>query len=978
MPPKTNATPTDSSPSPVLLLIDGHSLAFRSYFAFAKGRDGGLRTSKGTPTNICFGFLKSLLQVMQAEQPTFLAVAFDLGDPTFRHQADATYKAGRPEAPEDFAPDFKNLQQLLHALNLPLMTAASYEADDILATLAKQGSEAGYRVKIATGDRDLFQLVDDDKQVSVLYFDNSAIKGSSSAGVVEFNAEAVEKKLGVKPPQVVDYKALCGDKSDNIPGVRGIGEKTAVKLLGEYTTLEGIYQNLDRIKGANQKKLDTGKEDAEHSRYLAQLKFDVPLEASLDSFTLRGFDAEAVKPLLEELELKQFLKRIDKIYEQFKGQSESTEEEKEDKFNSKFPEDESLWFFSAEETERAQQQSQTLIKPQIIDTPEKLQGLIQELQSHKDIKTPVAWDTETTSLDPLDAELVGLGCCWGNQVTDVAYIPTGHTSGTQLDKPQVLEALRFILESSDYPKTFQNAKFDRLVLLNQDIELKGAVFDTMLASYILHPEQSHNLGDLSLRYLSGIESKSYKDLDIPKGKTIADLEIAKVADYCGMDAYATFCLVPKLQAELNEVPALEKLLLDVEQPLESVLAQMENCGIRIDIAYLNELSQQLNKDLDKIEENAYKEAGEEFNLGSPKQLSELLFEKLNLNKKKSRKIKTGYSTDHATLEKLKGDHPVIDRILEHRTLSKLKSTYVDALPALARPDTQRVHTDFNQTVTSTGRLSSSNPNLQNIPVRSEFSRRIRKAFLPKSGWLLVSADYSQIELRILAHLSQEPILIEAYRNSQDVHTVTAQLLFDKERVTPDERRLGKTINFGVIYGMGAQRFARETGISAAEGKMFIDKYRERYAKVFEYLEGMKKAAIARGYVTTILDRRRYFNFASESLRKQLGTRPEAIDLEKFKNIGQGDSQLLRAAANAPIQGSSADIIKVAMVKLNPILQNYRSRLLLQVHDELVLEVPPAEWEELEPIIKSTMENAIGLSVPLVVEVRTGGNWMEAK
>lgn len=979
-----------SMPLPVLLLIDGHSLAFRSYFAFAKGRDGGLRTSAGIPTNISFGFLKSLLQVMQAEQPQLLAVAFDLGEPTFRHEADAAYKADRPEAPDDFVPDLENLQQLLLALNLPLITAAGYEADDILATLAKRGSEAGYQVKIATGDRDLFQLVDDLEQISVLYFDNSAIKGSSSIGIVEFHAETVEKKLGVKPSQVVDYKALCGDKSDNIPGVRGIGEKTAVKLLAEYGTLKEIYQNLDRIKGANQKKLDAGKQDAENSRYLAQLKFDVPIDLPLTAFRLQGFDSAAVKPLLEKLELKKFLQQIDKIQQQFGGQVESeveplgevvvdaTASESQDDLVPDFPEDESLWFFSAEDTRRAKKEEKALIDPQIIDTPEKLDKLVKQLQQHKNSENPVAWDTETTSLETLDAELVGLGCCWGSQVTDVAYIPVGHTLGHQLSKQQVLEALRPILESPNYPKALQNAKFDRLVLLTQGIQLAGVVFDTMLASYVLNPDRSHNLGDLSLRYLSGIESKSYKDLDIPKGKTIADLSIQAVADYCGMDAYATYCLVPELQAELVEIPELKQLLLEVEQPLEPILAQMECQGIRIDIPYLQKLSQQLDRDLNKIEQKAYEEAGEEFNLGSPKQLSELLFEKLNLNKRKSRKIKTGYSTDHATLEKLQGDHPVIDRILEYRTLSKLKSTYVDALPALARPDTQRVHTDFNQTVTSTGRLSSSNPNLQNIPIRSEFSRQIRKAFLPEPNWLLVSADYSQIELRILAHLSQEPVLVEAYRNRQDVHTVTAQLLFDKEQVTPDERRLGKTINFGVIYGMGAQRFAREAGVSSAEGKTFIDRYRARYAKVFEYLEGMKKAAIAQGYVTTILERRRYFNFASPSLQQLRGSHPNTIDLDRFTNIGQGDAQLLRAAANAPIQGSSADIIKVAMIELHPILQNYRARLLLQVHDELVFEVPPEEWKELEPKIKAIMEEAIELTVPLLVEVRAGENWMEAK
>jgi DNA polymerase-1 len=445
-----------------------------------------------------------------------------------------------------------------------------------------------------------------------------------------------------------------------------------------------------------------------------------------------------------------------------------------------------------------------------------------------------------------------------------------------------------------------------------------------------------------------------------------------------MDVYATYHLVPKLTAELEQYPALKKLLLEIEQPLEPVLATMEKRGIRINIKYLNDLSQELEQELERIEKGAYQDAGSEFNLGSPKQLSELFFEKLNLNKKKSRKTKTGYSTDHATLEKLQGDHPVIDKILEYRTLSKLKSTYVDALPALAKEQSRRIHTDFNQAVTTTGRLSSSNPNLQNIPIRSAFSRQIRKAFLPKNGWLLASADYSQIELRILAHLSQEPVLVEAYRNNQDVHRVTAQLLFEKEAVPDAERRMGKTINFGVIYGMGAQRFAREAGVSAAEGKEFIDKYRSRYARVFDYLERMKKEAIAQGYVTTICDRRRYFNFASPALTQLRGSNPEDINLEDLNNINRGDAQLLRAAANAPIQGSSADIIKIAMVKLHDILQNYEARLLLQVHDELVLEVPPDEWEELEPKLHDTMTHAVELSVPLKVEARTGKNWMEAK
>ncbi|HEY9751409.1 MAG TPA: DNA polymerase I, partial [Coleofasciculaceae cyanobacterium] len=560
---------------------------------------------------------------------------------------------------------------------------------------------------------------------------------------------------------------------------------------------------------------------------------------------------------------------------------------------------------------------------------------------------------------------------------DMAYIPIGHTRGTCLEQALVLERLRPILEDARYPKALQNTKYDRLVLRCQGVELVGVVFDTMLASYVLNPERSHNLSDLSLAFL-GIQAQSYTDL-VPKGKTIAEIAIPVVANYCGMDAYTTCLLVKQLRAELEPTPALLSLLLNVEQPLEPVLADMEFTGIRIDQAYLKQFSQSLEQDLAQIEEQAYEAAGETFNLGSPKQLSELLFERLDLDRRKSRKTKSGgYSTDAATLEKLQGDHPVIDAILEYRTLAKLKSTYVDALPALVRQDTGRVHTDFNQAITATGRLSSSDPNLQNIPIRTAFSRQIRKAFIPESGWVIVAADYSQIELRILAHLSQEPTLVETYRQNGDVHSLTARLLLDKSDISQEERRLAKIINFGVIYGMGAQRFAREAGVSASEGKEFIDRFYQRYPKVFEYLQQMQRDAIAQGYVETILGRRRYFNFSSDSLRRLRGSNPNQIDLSKIRVRDQYDAQLLRAAANAPIQGSSADIIKIAMVKLHQQLQAYQARLLLQVHDELVFELPPDEWETLQSEITGTMESAQPLSVPLKVEIHAGQNWMDAK
>ena len=969
---------------------------------------------------------------MAAYDPQYMAIAFDLATPTFRHEADETYKAGRPETPEDFKPDLKNLQELLTYLNLPAITAPGYEADDVLGTLTKKASAAGYRVKILTGDRDLFQLVDTAKQISVLYLSTDELRRSGKGKSQEYGPEAVKEKLGIIPEQVIDYKALCGDKSDNIPGVKGIGDKTALQLLEAYNSLDGIYAAIDEIKGATKKKLEEGKEAAYHSQRMATIIQDVPLEINLEDCQLIGFDEAALIPMLEKLEFKTFLTKVKQIQKRFGGVEEKEEQEEESSFQgsarervsrgsassenavenlprkaveeplegAKEPleqvgqdahstinssEDEASAFFTFAETQAAQQANQLPIKPRIIQTIEQLNELVELLQTCTDKASPVAWDTETTALEPRDAELVGIGCCWGIGEQDLAYIPTGHKTGKNLDKATVLNALRTILESENYPKALQNAKFDRSILRCQGIKLAGVVFDTMLASYVLNPETSHSLSELSRKYL-GIVAKSYKEL-VAKNKTIADISIPEVAKYCGMDVHTTFALVEKLKAELDQADeasfpgkTLHELLLKVEQPLEPILAEMEYCGIRIDSAYLNTLSQELETKLAELEENTYEAAGRKFNLGSPKQLSEILLEKIpDEFQKKSRKTKTGYSTDAAVLDKLQGDHPIVDDLLEHRTLSKLKSTYVDALPQLVRADTGRVHTDFNQAATGTGRLSSSNPNLQNIPIRTEFSRQIRKAFLPQAGWLMVSADYSQIELRILAHLSQEPVLIEAYQNNRDVHTLTAQLLFEKEEVTADERRFGKTINFGVVYGMGAIKFGRSMGKTSKDGKEFIAKFNQRYSKVFEFLENVKKEAIALGYVTTILGRRRYLTFDKNgSLQRLKGKNPQDIHSEQLARLSRDDAQSLRAAANAPIQGSSADIIKLAMIEVQKILQNYQARLLLQVHDELIFEVPPDEWEELQPKIRTAMENALPLSVPLTVDIHAGQNWMETK
>lgn len=913
---------------------------------------------------------------METEKPQYVAIAFDPGEKTFRHDHDATYKEGRPDAPEDFMPDLRNLQELLGALDLPIVMVSGYEADDVIGTLARRANSAGMRVKILSGDRDLFQLVDADDNISVLYM--STVYGKGLQSLKEYRSKEIQEKMGVSPAQVVDFKALCGDSSDNIPGVRGIGEKTAVQLLTQFGSLANIYDSIDSIKGATRKKLEEGRDDALRSQYLAQIHLDVPIEFDFESCHLHGFDDQAVIPLLEKLEFRSFISRIQKVHRQFSGESEDAPDPAEVAVVEPEPTivDDDLDFFTAEETAAASPVQFLTLQPLIIDTPEKLYELVSILETRNQPDTLTSWDTETTAIDPRDAELVGIGCAWGEAISDVAYIPLNHTEGTNLDKALALDALRPILESADYPKALQNAKFDRLVLRHHGIELAGVEFDTMLMSYVINPEAKHNLSDLSLAQLN-LMTTSYTDL-VPKGKTIAQIAIPAVAQYCGMDAYTVYRLVPILRQKLRDQTQLYDLFKDVEEPLEPVLAEMEWQGVRIDQDYLRELSKQIEADLVNIEKRAYDAAGQTFSLGSTKQLSDLLFNTLGLDKRKSRKIKTGYSTDAATLEKLQDDHPVVEAIVEYRTMTKLKSTYVDALPSLVRPDTGRVHTDFNQAVTTTGRLSSSDPNLQNIPTRTAFSRQIRKAFIPESGWCILAADYSQIELRILAHLSQEPVLIETYQNNQDIHRLTAQLLLEKEEITSEERRLAKIINFGVIYGMGAQRFARESGVDRRTAQEFIDRFNSRYPKVFGYLQQMQREAIARGYVETILGRRRYFNFGSDSLKRLRGRDPNEINLAKVKVRDQFDAGLLRAAANAPIQGSSADIIKIAMIRLHELLKDHQANILLQVHDELVFEIAPAAVEALKPQIQTTMTDAVNLSIPLGVEVRVGDNWMDAK
>ena len=980
-----------TSTKPLLLLIDGHSLAFRSFYAFAKGGDGGLSTKAGVPTSVTYGFLKALLDNCKGLRPDGLVVAFDTAEPTFRHEADGAYKAHRDEAPEQFFADLANLQQILaESLDIPLAMAPGYEADDVLGTLANRAANAGWRVRILSGDRDLFQLVDDQRDIAVLYMGGGPY--AKNNGPVEIRREGVIAKLGVTPEEVVDLKALTGDSSDNIPGVRGVGPKTAISLLQEFEHVDGIYAALEALeqagpkvknpqgvlKGALVDKLRADRDNAFRSRMLAEILVDIPLPAA-PRLELGAVKTATLAASLEELELHSLVKQVPRFAQLFSAAPAPASAP------------------TAAETEGATASDQPLsagppqLRPQLITSPEALAALLERLNGCTDPGRPVALDTETTSLNPFQAELVGVGLAWGEGPSELAYIPIGHqvqpaadllSDGLpppdQLPLAPVLTALAPWLASAAHPKALQNAKYDRLILLRHGLQLGGVVMDTLLADYLRDAGDKHGLEAMAERNF-GFSPTSYAQL-VPKGADFSAVPLAAAALYCGMDVHLTWRLAQLLRQELNAMgEALPALLDQVELPLEPVLAAMEATGIRIDTTYLAELSAELKATLERLDGEAKAAAGVDFNLASPKQLGELLFETLGLDRKKSRKTKTGWSTDAVVLEKLEDEHPVVALVLEHRTLSKLKSTYVDALPALMEPETGRVHTDFNQAVTATGRLSSSNPNLQNIPIRTEFSRRIRKAFLPQEGWSLISADYSQIELRILAHLCGEAVLVEAYRAGEDVHALTARLLLEKDDVTPAERRLGKTINFGVIYGMGAQRFARETGVSQAEAKDFLAKYKQRYPKVFAFLELQERLALSRGYVETILGRRRPFHFDPNGLGRLLGKDPLEIDLEVARRGGM-EAQQLRAAANAPIQGSSADIIKLAMVQLQRQLEAAAlpARLLLQVHDELVLEAAPQAVAAAVSLTRETMEHAMVLAVPLVVETGVGPNWMDAK
>ncbi len=885
-----------------IYLIDGSSYIYRAYYAIRH-----LSNSKGEATNAVYGFTKMLLTLLREEQPDRVAVIFDAKGPTFRKDLYPAYKANRSAMPEDLVPQIPWIKEVVRAFNLPALELAGYEADDIIATLARRYARQGFDVTVVTGDKDLMQIVGD--RVRLL----DTMKGKVS------NREEVIERFGVPPEQVLEILGLAGDSSDNIPGVPGIGEKTASSLIQEFGSIENLLNNIDRVKGKKrQENLREFGEQARLSRQLADLIYDLDLDIELSDLILREPDRDALELLFKKLE-------FHKLQQEFSGKKPQTAEAGD---------------------------YRTVL------TVAELDEMIAALQT----AGRFAVDTETTSLVAVQAELVGLS--FAIRAGHAWYVPVGHHylgAPEQLSQELVLEKLRPLLESAEYKKIGQNIKYDALVLRHAGVELRGVAIDTMILSYVTHPQaKSHGLDALALKHLNH-KMIPYSEMTGTGKKQIcfSEVEVEKAVRYAAEDADITWQLAEKLLPQLPPGEMTE-LFYHVEMPLVDVLTRMEWSGITIDGDFLGSLSGQMGSKLEKLESEIHHLAGGAFNINSPKQLGEVLFEKLRLPKGK--KTKTGWSTNVEVLNNLAAEHEIAARILEYRSISKLKSTYSDALPKLLNPETGRVHTSFNQAVTATGRLSSSDPNLQNIPIRTPEGRRIREAFIPAAGWALLSADYSQVELRVLAYMADVPALKESFVAGEDIHRRTASEIFNvfPEMVSAEMRRQAKTINFGVIYGMGAFSLAKDLGISRSEAQQFIDHYFERYPAILKYLEEKKIEARENRYVTTLLGRRC------------------AIPEIDSKN-GAVRSYAERNAINYPIQGSAADIIKVAMVNIDRRLteESFKTRMLLQVHDELVFEAPEDELERVKELIKVEMESAVELDVPLQVDIGTGDNWAVA-
>ncbi len=913
-----------------LVLIDGHSLAYRAYFALPPT----LSTSQGQLTNAIYGFATMLFSVIQEERPTHLIVTFDKG-PSFRTREYAEYKAHREKMPDEMRSQLPHVRRLVELLSIPIVELEDFEADDLLGTLARQGEAAGLDVVIVTGDRDALQLVSD--RVTVL------TSGRRFSDTQRFTPAAVKQKYGLTPEQIIDLKALMGDKSDNIPGVAGVGEKGATTLLQKYGTLEALYAHVDEIQGRYHKPLVEGREQALLSQRLARIVCEAPVTLDLAAAQWQEYDRDALRDFLQTLEFRTLLERLPVP----PGAAPLPQGQ--------------LSLFGAAAPGPAPSTPVSLGDYTLVADAEALAALATQLRQAERLTL----DTETTGTDPLRAELVGLA------LTDRAeaawYLPLRAPAGEPtLTLAQVREQLGPILADAAIPKQGHNLKYDLEVLRRAGFTIAGDLFDTMVAEWVLNPA-SPNLGLKNLAWARlGVEMTPIKEL-LGSGrdqKTMAQIPLAQVLPYACADADLTHRLAAQLGPELVEREQ-DALFRELEMALLPALIAMEEAGVSLDLPYLATLSEELGARLAQLEQEIYRAAGTTFNINSTQQLSKVLFEALGLPTRGLRKTKSGhYSTRAEVLEGLRGQHRVVDYVLDYRELSKLKSTYVDALPQLVNPATGRVHTSYNQTGTVTGRFSSSDPNLQNIPIRTEEGRRVRRAFVAAEGCWLVGADYSQVELRVMAHVSEDAGLIEAFQRGEDIHATTAAAVYGTplEEVTSEMRRVAKAVNFGLIYGQGAYGLAGQLGIAVKEAEAFIERYFARFSKVRAYMDALQEQAAEQGYVETLLGRRRYF--------------PELLADAHVSSQQKQSAQ--RMAINTPIQGTAADILKRALLALHERLQAERvqSRIILQVHDELVLEVPEAELDTVAALVRETMENAYRLAVPLKVDVEKGRNWEE--
>ena len=919
-----------------LFLLDAYALIYRGYYAFIKNPR---INSKGTDTSAILGFMNSLFEIIRTQNPDYLAVAFDKGGSVTRSEMFEEYKSNRDKTPEPILVAIPYIKEILEGMKIPILEKEGFEADDIIGTVAKDAEENNFKVYMVTPDKDFAQLVSHN-----IFLCKPARMGNS---MEIWGVDEVKDKFEVESPdQVIDYLGMMGDSVDNIPGLPGVGDKTAKKFIKQYGSLENLLQNAHEVTGKLGEKIIENKELGVLSKKLAKIILDVPIDYNLDEFKLSDPDKEIVLKVFDELEFRRIKETFFKIF----GTNSSQIEEKgaEVVQGDLFSET-----YNLESNKDSLNDSKSIY--QRIESFEELKLLVEKMMKQE----IVAFDTETEGLNALETDIVGISFSWQKGIG--YYLPIKNNKSAH---EKSFEILRPFFESTEIIKVGHNIKFDIQVLHKYNVKVSSPIYDTMVAHYLINPDMRHNLDTLSESYLN-YSPISIESLIGKKGKnqiSMRDVSIDKITDYASEDADITLQLKSIFDKEI-EVNNLSKIFYDIEIPMINVLSEMETEGIKIDTSYLEKLDKEFEEDLEKLKKEIFKKSGEEFNLNSPKQLGEILFDKLKLVSK-PKKTKTGqYSTSEEVLSSLANDHKIIEDILEWRSLDKLQNTYVKSLPNEVSSLTNRVHSSFNQTVTTTGRLSSNNPNLQNIPIRTANGQKIRRAFIPRgSDYILMAADYSQIELRVIASMSNEENMIDAFVNNQDIHTMTASKIYnvDPENVTREQRGNAKTVNFGIIYGVSAFGLSQQTDLNRSESKVMIDNYFLNYPGLKKYMSDQIDFARNNGYVETIMGRRRYLqNINSQNNMLRSGAERNAI--------------------NAPIQGSAADIIKIAMININSELkkQSLKSKMLLQVHDELVFDVHKSEKDQIKDIVKTTMESAVKLKVPLKIDLEFGKNWLEA-